>query len=300
MNITMVHEAFGQINKDIILPDALETANGLFIQRGFSVSRSYEDALQHFYSTHLTEVDFRNALIEVNSWVQQRTRGKISVLLDKNLSHSTKMMMVNAAYFRSRWKWEFDPRATEPNGYFYLTPRRRVQVPIMSGKMNVAIGHDFSVGASILELPFTPTRVSMFLVLPDNPELHFHFNVTSMKLLIGSMKKRDVNVRLPRFSLDQIPQMTDLLWKLGIQDIFSPTEADLGGIAKGLFVTDVMQRAVLKVDEEGSIASAATVTLVERIGNVDDHYFEANRPFIFMVMDKKTGAVLFMGRMANF
>lgn len=114
------------------------------------------------------------------------------------------------------------------------------------------------------------------------------------------MKKREVNVRLPRFTIDQSPQLTGLMWTLGIKDMFSPTESDLGGISPGLFVTDMVHRALIQVDEKGSVASAATIALVERIGNIDDYYFEANRPFIFLVMDKQSGAVLFMGRVANF
>lgn len=114
------------------------------------------------------------------------------------------------------------------------------------------------------------------------------------------MRKREVNIRLPRFTLDLSPPLTGLMWTLGIKDIFSPTEADLSEIAPGLFVTDMVHRALIQVDEKGSIASASTATLVERIGNIDDNYFEANRPFIFMVMDKKSGAVLFIGRVASF
>lgn len=117
---------------------------------------------------------------------------------------------------------------------------------------------------------------------------------------LGTMKKQEVNIRLPRFTVDLSPQLTGLLWTLGIKDIFSPTEADLRGISNGLFVTDIIHRALIQVDEKGSQASAATVALVERIGNVDEQYFEANRPFTFLVMDKKYGAVLFMGRIASF
>lgn len=113
------------------------------------------------------------------------------------------------------------------------------------------------------------------------------------------MKKQDVNIRLPRLTIDASPQLTGLMWTLGIKDIFSQTEADLSGIATGLFVTDMVHRAFIQVDEKGSVASAATAALVERIGNLDDHYFEANRPFILLVMDKQSGAVLFMGRVVN-
>lgn len=114
------------------------------------------------------------------------------------------------------------------------------------------------------------------------------------------MKKREVNVRLPRFTIDASPQLRGIMWTLGIKDIFSETEADLSGIAPRLFISDMVHRALIQVDEKGSVASAATVALVERIGNLDDYYFEANRPFLFLVMDKQSGVVLFMGRIANF
>lgn len=132
--------------------------------------------------------------------------------------------------------------------------------------------------------------------------IHVHIIISNdiIILITGTMRKREVNIRLPRFTLDLSPPLTGLMWTLGIKDIFSPTEADLSEIAPGLFVTDMVHRALIQVDEKGSIASASTVTLVERIGNIDDNYFEANRPFIFMVMDKQSGAVLFIGRVASF
>ncbi|GFR06337.1 hypothetical protein TNCT_94541 [Trichonephila clavata] len=114
------------------------------------------------------------------------------------------------------------------------------------------------------------------------------------------MQKQEVNIRLPRFTIDMTPQLTGLLWTLGIKDIFSPTEADLRGISNELFLTDIIHRALIQVDEKGSLANAATVALAERIGHVDEQYFEANRPFSFLVMDKKSGVVLFIGRIASF
>ncbi|GFS44190.1 hypothetical protein TNIN_8891 [Trichonephila inaurata madagascariensis] len=307
-NKTTIHEAFGQLCKDLTadnsLTDSLEIANGFFIQRGFNISRYYEYALKYLYSSTLTEVDFRNsstpALIAVNSWVRQSTKGKIQAVLHKNPSQSTKIMIVNAVHFRSQWKWQFNPQATEPNGFFYITPHHRVQVPIMSGKMHVALGYNPSTGASILELPFVQPRISMFLVLPDSTRGYLQLNATSLKSLIGRMQKQEVNIRLPRFTIDMTPQLTGLLWTLGIKDIFSPIEADLRGISNGLFVTDMIHRALIQVDEKGSLANAATVSLAERIGQVDEQYFEANRPFIFLVIDKKSGVVLFIGRIASF
>ncbi|KAF8791326.1 leukocyte elastase inhibitor-like isoform X2 [Argiope bruennichi] len=305
-NKTMIHEAFGQLCKDLTadnsLRDSLEIANGFFVQQSSNISRYYENALRYIYAASLTEVDFRNtsALTAVNSWVRQSTKGKIQAVLHKSPSQATKMMIVNAVHFRSQWKWQFNPQATEPNGFFYVTPHHRVQVPIMSGKMLVALGHSPSISASILELPFVQPRVSMFLILPDNARGFLQLNATSLKYLIGTMQKQEVNIRLPRFTIDRSPQLTGLLWTLGIKDIFSPTEADLRGISNGLFVTDFIHRALIQVDEKGSLANAATVALAERIGQADEQYFEANRPFIFLVMDKKSGAVLFIGRIASF
>lgn len=108
-----IHEAFGKLCKDLTadksLTDSLEIANGLFVQRGYNISRYYEYGLKYFYSSSLTEVDFQNntpsALNAINSWVRQSTKGKIQAVLHKNPSQATKIMMVNAIHFRSQWKW---------------------------------------------------------------------------------------------------------------------------------------------------------------------------------------------------
>ncbi|XP_054709029.1 leukocyte elastase inhibitor-like [Uloborus diversus] len=271
--------------------------------RGLNISRSYDLAIRSLYSSALKEVDFHNDSLSsfntVNAWVRQKTKGKIRAVLQRNINLLTKMLLVNAVHFKGQWKWQFDIQATEPFGHFYVLPHVRTEVPIMTGKMHLAYGHSPKIRASILELPFTQNRLSMFLILPDSPTEVLELNMTAMKMLIGSMKKHDVNVRLPRFSIDKSPQLASLLWHLGIKDLFSPNEADLSGIAENLFVSGMIHRALIHVDEHGSIASASTLVLVERVGNVDEHYFEANRPFTFAIMDKQAGAVLFMGRIAK-
>ncbi|GIY25362.1 leukocyte elastase inhibitor [Caerostris extrusa] len=234
----------------------------------FNISRYYDYALKYFYSSTLTEVDFRNgstsALNTINSWVRQSTKGKIQAVLHKNPSHSTKSMIVNAIHFRSQWKWQFNPQSTEPNGFFYVTPHHRSQVPIMSGKMYVALGRSPSIGASILNCLFVQPRISMFLILANNARGFIQLNATSLKSLIGTMQKQDVNIRLPRFTIDMSPHLTGLLWTLGIKDIFSSIEADLRGISNGLFVSDMIHRALIQVDEKGSLANAVSATLLEK------------------------------------
>ncbi|XP_067134328.1 intracellular coagulation inhibitor 1-like [Centruroides vittatus] len=266
-------------------------------------------ALKYYYNTTVKEVDFQNdahgAREIINNWVHEQTSGQILHFLPKLLPQTTQIMTVNALYFNSEWLWKFDPAMTEPKARFYVTPHFHASVPMMVAKLHLAHGHSPGMEASILELPFKSNRISLFLVLPDQLEgllnLQKKLNSTTMKQLISTMKKKDVNVRVPKFTVESQPSIANVLRNLGVNSLFSPSSADLTGITPHhqLHMTDMMHRVVIQLEERGSIATAATAMIVERIGSFNGQFFEADHPFLFFIMDKQSGLVLFMGRIAG-
>ncbi|XP_013786963.1 leukocyte elastase inhibitor-like [Limulus polyphemus] len=317
LNISYIHDTFGNIIHDLFLDPShhglLAVANRIFIKNHLEISPMYEFTLRYYYNATVQELDFMNDAGEaqdaINDWVKKQTNGLIQDILTEAPEPRTSVVLANALYFSGEWLWRFDPAMSNPSGKFYLTDESHIIIPMMVGKMNLAYGYSEQFQTSMLELPYKIRRVSMFLVLPDEigglQHLQSKLNATVLKHLIKTMKKTEVNVRLPRFRIEDTPKITEVLKDMGLHDLFSSSDANLSGIASNepenerLHVTDIVHRAAIKIDEKGSVAVAATAAIVERVGSFNMPFFEADHPFLFLIMDKQTGTVLFMGRISG-
>lgn len=193
----------------------------------------------------------------------------------------------------------------------------------MVGKLPIAFGeiNDSRLKASIIELPYKTQRLGLFMVLPleDSPNGLFNLmrslNSTTFTQLIASMKKSkkgdEVNVRIPKFDISSKPDLTTILrYSLGLRSVFSGGEADFTSMFETtpvsqssslppISLSQFTHQAVMSINENGSIAGAASATLVERVGLFSGPYFEADRPFLFFLTDKQSGLILFAGIFAQ-
>lgn len=257
----------------------------------------------------------------INEWVEKQTKGKISNFLTSPISPSTLLMAVNVLYFKGDWQYKFDPADTETDAWFTKTDGKTVKVPMMVNRLPLAYAYNPQMKTSVIELPYKIQRLGMFILLPDEasgvPSTMQMLNSTSFANLIASMRKpipstdqanNGINVRIPKFNIDSSSRLSLVLsQQLGLKTLFSPDLADLSG----MFATkrnttesgaplqagldELVHKAVLQVDENGSVAAATSATIIERNGVFNSNYFEADHPFIIFLMDKQTGLVLFSG-----
>lgn len=305
----LVHRMYGSIvdslSDDPTSQSYVLMANKMFINMAFDVKREYRDGIKSFYNASIEKVDFGEPHTThlINAWVSHKTNGHIRNLFKSTLSGATSAVLLNALYFRGDWQYEFQPIATDDNAPFFVDSHNTVNVSMMVNKVKLAYAESRELGASILELPYVGDRLSMFVILPNEfntlAEVEERINLGNLKTLLQSMRRHVINVRLPKFSLRDSPPIVECLMSMGMRRVFTP-DADLSGLADGgLTVSDIKHEATIDVSETGSIASAATGVILERLGSSYERHFEADQPFLFFIIDKQNGLILFMGRLQN-
>ncbi|XP_040063233.1 intracellular coagulation inhibitor 3-like [Ixodes scapularis] len=273
---------------------SLMIANAVFVEKNLKVLESYQKELVDTFAAMFRSVDggAENSAMEseVNEWVKNKTRGKI---LGFEIPADVVIVILNAIYFKGLWKTPFKPNNTSPLP-FYNKGSQEIKVETMtrSGKVPFTFEPDFAA----LELSYKGDRHCMVIVLPHEkkglPKLRDAITVETIKKIQGSLTNETVEIQLPKFNLETHYHLIPALTKLGVRSIFS--DADLSGITgdRGLSVTDVQHKAAIEVNEEGTVAAAATEVAG---GRGHPRRFTVNRPFLFYIREKATGRVLFLG-----
>lgn len=285
----------------------LDVATRMYVRDGVYLKPRFSKILQSFYNASIQKTDFdqsRKAAQAVNSWVSEVTHGKIQSMFSEDMINpSTVMLLVNAIYFKGLWRYPFNETDTK-EGVFQVTPTQTVTVPFMSMERDLYWTESAELDAGILRLPYMGDKYSMFIVLPNKRDgLNKLLNTVSPALLrnqLFHMSKELVDVRLPRFSFDFTGQLGGALQALGIRDLFNNAAAHLPGVARdrSLYVSKIIQKAGLEVNEKGTTAFASTgMEIKNKFGN--DIYFHATHPFMFFIQDETTGTVIFVGKLIN-
>ncbi|GFY67362.1 serpin B10 [Trichonephila inaurata madagascariensis] len=280
---------------------ALRTANAIVIDKTMNIRSRYKRKIANGYGASIQAVDFSKdadkAVIGINDWVKKQTNGKITSLVD-SLDPSTKMVLLNAVYFKGLWKFEFDKSKTEKDVFYNLgkeSEQREIPFMKITGEFRYGMFANFEV----LELPYKAESISMLIVLPNKLDglRTLIRNITEKDLLNIDQNLAAVNVKvqLPKFSLNfETEDLPKRLRKLGAEKIFDPQEADFSSMAsnKGLFVSEMIHKAVIEVKEEGTEAAGVTGTIISRSAGEE---FKADHPFLFFIKEKSTNWILFMG-----
>jgi serpin B len=288
----------------------LSLANRIFVQRGYPLHREFQALLQQHYAANSEAIDFeaaRQAETRINAWVGQATRQEIRELLPQgSITPATRVVLVNAAYFKGTWLTKFEEKLTEPAA-FSLASGESVQVPTMQAVMPAQQAVIPELDARALELDYTGDRFSMVFLLPAHaaalPKLEQSLTGETLTNLFKALHSAKVRVMLPRFSVDYGPlKLKPELSRVGMPLAFTG-QADFSGMAGApgdLWIDQVYHRARVRVDEAGTVAAAATgVVMKKRSARSDPALFHVDRPFLFMIRDKQLDAVLFMGRIGD-
>jgi serpin B len=305
-----LHPVFAALNREVIAaPDAkasyeLYVANALWAQQGGDFRRDFLEIGTRHYDAGLNRVDFAKATEDarntINRWVAEQTRDKIKELLGKGvLDEMTRLVLTNAIYFMGAWEQPFNPSGTR-EGDFRVSDTTTVKVPLMhhDSRFRYLRSRD-AIG---LDMPYKTRKLSMIVLLPPEGRTLADFDKTltaaNLENWIDAMKLGRVMVTLPKFTTASQFSLKRALSTLGMPLAFS-TDADLSGITgrRNLYVSEVVHKAFVDVNEVGTEAAAAT-GVVSQESSLPPQ-FRADRPFVFLIRDNRNGSVLFLGRVVN-
>uniref|UniRef100_H9G4A4 Serpin B7 n=1 Tax=Anolis carolinensis TaxID=28377 RepID=H9G4A4_ANOCA len=310
------HEQFKALLSAINQPTkdyALSTANRLYGSNSYEFLQQYLHSTKELYHAELERVDFRNATEEVrkkiNSWVEGQTNGKIKDLFASgSISQDAVLILVNAIYFKGKWKMQFDPKNTH-EAPFWTSKNQSKQVQMMFLKDEFNLAEIKNPPLQVLELPYDQDELSMLILLPDNKESpdQLEKELTYVKLKewtsTANMKKQKMRVFIPKFKLELKYELVPILEAMGMTDVFLQGKADLSGMSKSqdrnLVVSKVIHKAYVDVNEEGTEAAAATGVEVVPLSAEFLPEFRADRSFIFLIRHNKTKSILFSGRYSS-
>ncbi|KAI4905479.1 hypothetical protein NFI96_028113 [Prochilodus magdalenae] len=280
----------------------LEQGTALFVDLHFQIERAFSDQIKKFFDADIANVAFENADLSketINKHVRKKTGDKVKELVT-NIEPLTQMMLINTIFFQGAWEKQFNPNYTE-NGRFYIDKYNIVQVPMMVNVDKFYIASDDELKVKVLRLPYLG-GAAMLIVLPD---INVDYTVVDDEInadrflnWIKNMKKTKLEVYLPKFKMEKSYSMHKILLSMGIQHVFKHT-ANLKGMSQeaGLKVSQVLHKAVIEVDEKGTVAAAATSVGITAYSMPTT--FVVNRPFFFFIYHEETNSLLFMGRVID-
>ncbi|XP_052012774.1 serpin B6 isoform X1 [Apodemus sylvaticus] len=288
----------------------LRTANRLFGEKTCDLLASFKDSCLKFYEAEMEELDFMGATEQsrqhINTWVAKKTEDKIKELLSPGTVNSnTPLVLVNAIYFKGNWEKPFDKEDTREMP-FKVSKNEKKPVQMMFKESTFKMTYVKEISTKILLLPYVDNELNMIIMLPDE---HIELSMVEKKITykkfgewtrLDRMKGVKVVVFLPRFKLEENYDMNDVLYKLGMTDAFEEDRADFSGISpkQGLFLSKVIHKAFVEVNEEGT--EAAAVTAIGLRGSSQfTPYFCADHPFLFFIQHVKTNGILFCGRFSS-
>lgn len=286
----------------------LQTANKLFPHIQKLILKEYIETVSDKYNAEVKNMDYttkaEESRTEINTWVENETNGKIKDLLPSGSINSlTAMVVVNAIYFKGNWHEQFDPSGTK-NGNFCINSSEKVQVPMMEKEFeNIKYIQHKQLACKAIEIPYVGEDLGMVLLLPDDIDglsgLEKQLTSTLLQNVMSHMVKEKITVKIPKFKLEASYEMKDILKSLGMVDLFDDNLADLSGMGKDIFVSQVFHKAFVDVNEEGTEAAAATGAVMMLMCYIPPTTFVADHPFMFMIWDHRLNVPLFIGRVTN-
>jgi len=287
----------------------LNIANSSWGQSGFGFEQAYLDVLASQYGAGIYQVDFSSdpeaAREAINDWVEDETNDKIKDLIPKGaIKTLTRLVLANAIYFKGGWMHPFMENGTKDTP-FTLLDGSKIDVEMMrmaEEDLRYAAQGDYQA----VFMPYKSGDFSMLLILPDEGEfavVEAELGVDMMTAIKEGMQFVPVNLRMPKFDFETAINANDVLQQLGMIEAFIPDGADFSGITMKdpLYISDVVHKATITVDEQGTEAAAATAVIMATksmpVSDPIDLVFD--RPFMFAIVHEPTGTILFLGRVVQ-
>jgi serpin B len=286
-------------------PFTLSISNGLWVQDGFNLLDEYVAEVTRYYSAGVRNLNFiddpEGSRETINEWVAESTMNRILDLIPPGvLKEDTRVVLTNAVYFKASWRNQFDEHFTK-DATFFLTDGSAIEVPMMN--QTDYFNYSSTEGCSAIELDYAAGKASMLILLPDGDIQEFQQDFNADKL--GTIRRRlsscNVSLSMPKFEFTRSLQLSQILRTLGMESAFG-SGADFSGFtgSPDLFISEVLHKAFVKVDEEGTEAAAATAVVMGLTAMpAQPVEMNINRPFMFFILDRETGSIVFMGRVMD-
>ena len=289
----------------------LHVVNAIWGQKDYKFLGEFLDVLAQNYGAGLRILDFVNeteqSRLTINKWVSDQTEERIKDLVPQGaINQLTRLVLTNAIYFNAAWQYPFEESMTK-DGPFYLLDGSKVTVPMM--KQTEHFGYTEGEGYQAVELPYDGRKLSMVILLPRKENFEQFEGSLDYQLvdsLIKALEYQRVSLTMPKFEFESEFRLKKTLSDMGMPDAFVWEIADFSGMTgdRDLFIGDVVHKAFVSVDESGTEAAAATAVVMPPTAGPSEEPEEAvevtvDRPFIFLIRDIETGAIVFVGRIAD-
>jgi len=283
----------------------LSTGNALWVQENAPLNEDYITLIEKYYGGKAANLDFFNEPKEsvetINSFIEKQTNNKIKDLLSEgDINAMTRLILTNAIYFKGTWEWEFKKSSTHKVG-FNINSEEVVQVDMMHMKNDKASFNYLDTGSlQVLELPYKGEDVSMLILLPEDIN-SLELTTENLEKWKSEMKEGDLDaIYFPKFEFETKYRLNDYLKAMGMPSAFTE-EADFSGMTdlERLYIGFVIHQAYVKVDEKGTEAAAATAVGMMATSAEPRSIFRADRPFVFIIQEKQTGNILFLGKVMD-
>ncbi len=285
-------------------------ANSLWAQSDFEFLHSYFNTIKKYYNAPIESVNYKNskerekARLKINAWVAKKTNDKIKDLLDKGaLDNDTKLVLVNAVYFIAEWNKTFNKKNTKPDGFYTKAGKTEKDFMHTSSRMK----YTYSDSIQVLEIPYKNNKASMVILMHDKisqfDEVKKRLTNSYLENLLKKAEYRNVSLSLPKFKIEYKNDLAETLFDAGMKRAFS-NKADFSGMTckKELKIDKIIHQTFINVDESGTEAAAATAVIMKRVTSVgpnDKVEFKADKPFVFLIKEKSTGSILFIGQLVK-
>uniref|UniRef100_A0A8C5WXW0 Leukocyte elastase inhibitor n=1 Tax=Laticauda laticaudata TaxID=8630 RepID=A0A8C5WXW0_LATLA len=310
-----VHQKFEKLISEINKPGAnyiLSLANRLFGETSYDFLASFIESTEKLYHAGLEKLNFKQASEDsrrhINAWVEEKTSGKIQeLLLPKIIDSLTKLVLVNAIYFKGNWADKFNTNHTEEKPFWInKNESKTVQMMFKKAKYNMTYISDYRT--SILEIPYVGNELSMIILLPDKIADNstglekLEREITYEKLMVWinpeMMDLRQIELSFPKFKLEEKYDLKPVLISMGMTDAFDAGKADFSGMSTNsdLVISEVVHKSFIEVNEEGTEAAAATAAVMMLRCAMFVPEFNIDHPFLFFIIQRSTKSILFFGR----
>ncbi|NXC09917.1 SPB10 protein, partial [Orthonyx spaldingii] len=314
-----IHSGFKKLLTAVNKPRStysLRSANRIYVEKTFLLLPTYIQLSKNYYKAEPQKVDFKTAPEQsgkqINAWVEEQTEGKIkNLLVPRDVSNSTKLILINAIYFKAEWEVKFKAKDTELQP-FRLSKNKTKPIKMMYMRKKFPVLIMETMNFKVIELPYVKHELSMFILLPDDitdnttglEQLERELTYEKLSEWTDSKKMTEtlVDLYLPKFKLEERYDLSDNLTRMGMCSAFS-TNANFSAMAEkdNVLISKVLHKSFVAVDEAGTEAAAATAVVVATSSHVIIPVlkFKVDHPFYFFIRHNKSKSILFFGRFCS-
>jgi len=304
----LANQQLTQFLKEVDPKVRLSIANGIWYKKSLSVKAAFQQTMQNQYLAALSQLDMNdpNSANVINEWIEDQTENLIKDMIDK-VNADAVMYLVNAIYFKGDWKYQFDAKKTEKEP-FYINASQTALVDMMNLDQPGGFNTFKDDNLTYIEVPYSTGQYSMGIILPDNfnlAEIEGQLTLSQLSHYRENVTERNVILKMPKFKMQQkIKNMKDDLKAMGLVTPFEFDERNFTELFDTptdlLKISRVIHDALIEVDEKGTEAAAATVVEIELTSAPSGPtYITIDKPFLFFIQEKHSGAILFMGKLGD-